>query len=122
MCVCVCVCVCVSVCEGPKIEYLLINLMAMSLMLALYMTGSMAVVYVTSALMGLARATMYTVPFMLANNICHREVSQKEDYVCPPPPPPLPKGKLEKKQQRRESITEFRSCVKVEVDVLSSRP
>ena len=86
--VCLSVYVCLSVCAGPKIEYLLMNLMVMSLMLALYMTGNMIVVYVTSALIGLSRAAVFTVPFMMASNICHMEVGQKENYVTLPPPPP----------------------------------
>ena len=97
--VCLCMSVCLSVCAGPKIEYLLMNLIVMSLMLALYMTGNKTVVYVTSALLGLTRAALFTVPFMMASNICHMEVGQKEDYV--PSPSPL----QERERQRPYQTT-----------------
>ncbi|KAK7485302.1 hypothetical protein BaRGS_00023401 [Batillaria attramentaria] len=64
---------------GPKKEYLLVSAFVIGLLLSLQLTDDMAVYYVTSGVMGLNRAVLYTIPFMLANQQCHQdETSQLE--------------------------------------------
>ena len=60
---------------GPKLEYLLISLVGSAAMLAMGLTGNMEVTFVTSAVMGLSRAALYTVPFVLANQLFQSRVS-----------------------------------------------
>lgn len=55
---------------GPKTEYVAVNLLVLTLLMVMRQTASLWAVFVTSAVMGLSRAALYTVPFVLATQLC----------------------------------------------------
>ncbi|XP_076470473.1 uncharacterized protein LOC143300583 [Babylonia areolata] len=58
---------------GPKIECLVVCGLQVGSLIALLMTNNVMVYYVTSTAVGIFRSAMYTIPFMLANEICQEE-------------------------------------------------
>ncbi|KAK7115327.1 uncharacterized protein [Littorina saxatilis] len=58
---------------GPKIEYLVVCGLLAGLLVTLQFTDSMIVFLLTTVLFGAFRSVMYTVPYMLACEICHEE-------------------------------------------------
>lgn len=66
---------------GPKVEYLGVSVAMVSLLLIYWLTNSLAAFYVTSGVMGLSRAVLNTIPFMVANEQCQKEVSFKAKDV-----------------------------------------
>ncbi|KAK7493857.1 hypothetical protein BaRGS_00014998 [Batillaria attramentaria] len=58
---------------GPKTELLVFSTVQVGLLAALRLTDEQYVFYVTSAVYGVFRSMMYTIPFMLANEMCQEE-------------------------------------------------
>ena len=61
--------------SGPKVEYVGVCMLTVAMLIALQVLDGISMYYVTSCVMGVFRSTMYTIPFMLANDICQEEVS-----------------------------------------------
>ena len=60
---------------GPKAEYLVVCAAQVGLLMTLQFTDSVIVFFVTTVVVGIFRSAMYTIPFMLANDLCHEEVT-----------------------------------------------
>lgn len=64
---------------GPKIECLVVCGLQVGSLITLLMTDNIVAYYVTSTVFGIFRSAMYTIPFMLANEICQEEAKSGGD-------------------------------------------
>lgn len=61
---------------GPKVECLVVCGLQVASLITLLMTDNIVAYYVTSTVFGIFRSAMYTIPFMLANEICQEEAKR----------------------------------------------
>ncbi|KAL8600449.1 hypothetical protein ACOMHN_010154 [Nucella lapillus] len=62
---------------GPKVECLVVCGLLLGCLITLLATDNIAAYYVTSTVFGIFRSAMYTIPFMLANEICQEEARSR---------------------------------------------
>lgn len=60
---------------GPKTEQLVICAAQIGLLMTLQFTDNVIAFFITAIVIGIFRSAMYTIPFMLANEICQEEVN-----------------------------------------------
>ena len=67
---------------GPKAEHLVVCTAQVGLLMTLQFTDNVIAFFVTAVVTGVFRSAMYTIPFMLANEICQKEVNSVCVCVC----------------------------------------